>query len=256
MKKCLIGILIFFAIYSCDKTEKVSTQNEQTNLNESIGQFSLKSLIDTGLTVEPYKYKVSKQFTKKFKNNEIPIKVCANFKRDGYGFVDSLMVEFNGKFHKIFIGENEYFMLDPVRMFTIESDIKLLDYNFDNLPDLAVYSTQSGMKNIMENVYIFNKGKNKYFKNRILSASSNCKIDSVNETISTFGQGGMASMIYGAETFKWENDKLKLIKSETQNYIDNINLFVRETKELVDTNWVVKVDTLSEEKILEMRDKK
>ncbi|MEQ8423693.1 MAG: hypothetical protein RIA63_03220, partial [Cyclobacteriaceae bacterium] len=105
-----------------------------------------------------------------------------------------------------------------------------------------------------ENIFIYDETKKRYFRNNILSQSSNCLIDSVSKTISTFGQGGMASMIYNSETYTWEENKLKLIKSIQQDYNDKLNRFIRETKTLSDLTWTTQVDTLTEAQLLDMRD--
>lgn len=139
-------------------------------------------------------------------------------------------------------------------MLCYESDINLKDYNFDGAPDISIYGTQSGMKNIIVTIYIYDREMDGYYKNEILSQSSNCEIDSANKTISTFGQGGMASMIFNSETYIWDNDNLIMVKSIRQNYNDEIDLFVRITRNLINQGWITQVDTLSENQLLEMRD--
>ncbi len=257
MRHILTFIVILFTLASCNeignKTNLLEENITSNSSEDSIGGISLKTLRDSGLIVEPYIYKITKTIEKEFDEFVIPIKICASFAKDEFGRVDSLIVTYNEKKHFIYLSADDLFMSQPNLMLSMKNFIKLDDYNFDNHPDIAVYSTQSGMKNVMENIYIYDNQKNRYFFNKILSNISNCSIDKENKTISTFGQGGMASMIYGSIIYKWENDKLVEIKNVNQDYIDSLNVFVKKTRVLVDAIWTTKIDTLTEDQAREWK---
>jgi len=246
MKIILVSILLF----SC-KRNTISEKGPVISITNDFSE-NLNPLIDSGFVVEPVIYKVSTQIEKEFQSFIIPIKICASIRNDGYGVVDSLMIFFENKQHKMYVGENCYEIYRPDLLFSVEHYIKLKDYNFDNKPDVAIYNNvQSGNKNYVEKIYIFDKKKNTFLRNRILSESANCYIDTINKTISTFWEGGMASMIYGSSTYIWVNDELTEIKYVHQDYIDSLKVFKRTTKELIDNIWVSKVDTLTEDKARE-----
>lgn len=252
MRQLLIGVFVLFALVSCinlgnDKDNLEGKIILNNNTTDSIGRISLAVLSDSGFVVEPFKYKITKVFHKEFNKHVIPIKVCASFTKDGFGNVDSLIVTFREKTHKIYVPENDFFLNQTNDILSLSYNIRLDDYNFDNYPDIAIYNTNSGLKNIMENIYIYNPEENGYFRNVILSKSSNCSIDTTNQTISTFGQGGMASMIYGSTTYIWEDDNLIAIKNINQDYIDSLDVFVKKTRRLVEETWTLSIDTLTEE---------
>ncbi|WP_439185858.1 XAC2610-related protein [Carboxylicivirga taeanensis] len=257
MRQILLIVFIFTVFNSCNeqKKELKETIGQSLIVKDSIGTFSVLSLLDSGLIVNANTYKIEKSINRKFGRLEIPIKVCATFESKGYGNVDSLMLNYNGKTHKIFV--KELFMSSPNGMVVLDEIkdnlIRFEDYNFDNKPDLAVYNSASGMKNILEDKYIYSKESGQFVYNKILSNHSNCQPDSVNKTIYTLGQGGMASMIYGSATYKWEDVKLVKIKTVKQDYIDSLDIFVREIKELVDTTWIMTVDTLTEQNAKEWK---
>jgi hypothetical protein len=87
----------------------------------------------------------------------------------------------------------------------------------------------------------------KFIFNKILSENANCKIDTLNKSISTFSQGGMASKIYGITEYKWNNEKLEIVKKVNQDYQKSLNAFICITRKRIDTTWITKIDTLYED---------
>ena len=152
MRRGTIGLSLSIVFLSCNNKASDNLKN-----HDSIGQFSLDSLKTSGLLVEPFKYKVCKIVNKSFRGSYTQIKVCANLEKDGYGSIDSLMISVNNSRQKLLIGKDDFFIDNPKALFNIESSIKLVDFNFDNEPDISIYNTQSGMKNIIENIFIFDK---------------------------------------------------------------------------------------------------
>ena len=230
----------------CSKIEHNEAKSSDLMIDGFIG--NLNSLIDSGFVVEPIVYKVSKQIEKKFQNQIIPIKICASIRSDDYGIdgeVDSLMVFFENKQHKIFVGRDCFILFEPNQLLSVENHIRLEDYNFDNKPDVAIYNNVgSGTNNAFENIYIFDADKNRFSLNRILSESANSYPDTIDKTISTFLGYGMASMIHVEITYIWKDKELVAVKSVEQDYVKSLNVFVRTEKELKDNIWITKIDTV------------
>ncbi|MBZ0244862.1 MAG: hypothetical protein K8H85_02845 [Cyclobacteriaceae bacterium] len=219
---------------------------------DSILNLPVQALIDSGITVSPSIYRVNFHTQRKFKGEWILLAIDATVESNGSGKVDVIKFTYKNKQHElrylnfIFFGPQVLYSIKSNRGITIRLD----DFNFDGHPDVAVYNSEaSGMKNIAEDIYIFNVDKNAYFRNKILSESSNVYADSVSKTVSTFGQGGMASQIYGSSFYKWKEGKLEIFKSQTQDYNSSLNRFIRETKELVNGKWVISIDTLRDEEL-------
>jgi len=263
MSKLVQVLLIFAILISCTTIEngkdKLSSNKiESLIAKDTIANLSIGSLVDSGLIVSVNKYKIVCNFYRNFKELEIPIRVCATFEASGFGNIDSFIVNYDGVIHNL--KTSDYFIQSPREIIAIKNSrnfgIRIIDFNFDNQPDIAIYNSASGMKNIAEDIYIYGKTKKRFIYNQILSESSNCTVDTIRNLIETFGQGGMASMIYNSETYTWEEEKLKKIREVRQDYNDELKRFIKVTKDLVDNNWVTSTDTLTEERILEMREGK
>ena len=219
-----------------------------------LGNTPIKSLIDKGISVEPSHYKVTFNTYRKFKSDSILLRVASSLDQNGHGNIDSLFFNYGNNSYKFKYLNYSFF--SPKTLIAIQENkgvnIRFSDFNFDNHPDLAVFNSEgSGVKNIMEDIYIYYPSKKRYYRNKILSENSNISIDTINQTLSTFGQGGMASMIYGSVTYKWENDELSSVRSVNQNYNDSLNLFIRQIDALKDSVWITTIDTLTEDQARE-----
>jgi hypothetical protein len=274
----LFSILIIIGFYSCtersnnqskldtritridssdfSRKQSQSTSSYLTRQDSTLGEITIKSFERKGFKIEPSIYKVVFNTFRKFRNDSIQFRILASIDKDGEGQLDSLVFEFAGKKHEL--KNLNYFFFSPSTLSSIKDNkgvgIRLEDFNFDNFPDIAIYNPEmSGTKNLVEDIYIFNQKKQRFFRNKTLSENSNISVDTVNQTLSTFGQGGMASMIFGSITYKWQNSKLEEIKKVKQDYIDSLNLFVRKTRKLQDTSWIIAIDTLTEERAREWK---
>jgi hypothetical protein len=218
-------------------------------LKDSLAELSVSSYSDTGLIVNTSTYNIEEFTIRKFGEIEIPIKVFATFEPDGYGKVDSLILSYKGNAYGIIV--NNLCMSSPVEMMALDKPenytIRLYDFNFDRKPDLAIYNCSSGVKNVLTDKYIYSPNKDMFVYNKELSSFSNCRIDSINKTLYTLASGGHASRIYGSGTYKWEDDELVMLKKVNQDYNHSLNVFVREIRELIDTKWILTVDTLTVE---------
>ncbi|GCC53317.1 hypothetical protein SanaruYs_35600 [Chryseotalea sanaruensis] len=255
-KMKILIILLSTSIISASCTTKNNDKNvvEYPIHTDSIYQSPIDSLGKDNYSGTRYPLKVVKSFIKDFSGTKFKLILYASFSTEVNGNLDSILIVIDNKEHPIIIEKVDYEMYQKEQILEIESGISLKDYNFDGAPDISIYNTQSGMKNIIETIYLFDFEKQRFSKNEILSQSSNCSIDSINKTISTFAQGGMSSMIFNSELYNWENNKLRIIKSVRQDYIDEIDRFVRITKTMRNQEWIMQVDTLSEAQLLEMRE--
>jgi hypothetical protein len=219
---------------------------------DSIGNLPVQVLLDSGFTVTPSTYKVSFSTKRKFTGQWVLLAIDVTIDSEGQSKVDAVRFTYKNKLHELKYLNFNFFQ--PEVLYSIKSGwgitIRLEDFNFDGHPDIAVYNSEaSGMKNIAEDIYIFNPDKNTYFRNKILSESANVYADSVKKTVSTFGQGGMASQIYGSSFYKWKEGKFDIIKWEKQDYNITLKRFIRETRELVNGEWVISIDTLSDDQL-------
>lgn len=243
MKYISIILILFFSISSCEvKNENLVIENSEEEIDV------VKTLQDSVLTNTTKSNKVSANIIRKFNALEIPIKVCASFQKNGRGNIDSLVFNYNNKSFLHLVKNYTYVTTDELIYLKNSNDynIKFKDYNFDNHPDLVVYNSNSGMKNIVEDIYIYSPKSQKFIFNKILSENANCKIDTKSKSISTFSQGGMASKIYGITEYKWNNEKLEIVKKVNQDYLKSLNAFICTTKTRIDTSWITEIDTLYE----------
>jgi len=258
MKKLVVFFVFFTVLLSCSfnnnpNDKPVGSDNSELD-KDTIGNYTLSALRDTGFIIKTSKYKLVLKIIRKYREIEIPINVCATFESNGSGQIDSLTFYYKGNFQNV--RPRDYFVWSPDNLLVFmkeNNQVRFTDYNFDNEPDIAIYNMASGVKNVMEDIYIYSDKYKRFLFNKILSNNSNCYADSVKKTISTFGQGGMASLIFGSTTYKWDDAKLQAIESVSQDFIDSLEVFVRKTSKLADSTWVTSIDTLTEEQAIEWK---
>jgi len=123
--------------------------------------------------------------------------------------LDSLIFEYNGVKHSILLSDLDLAIFDNFMPFSIlaRSDlIEIDDYNFDGYLDISVFDyIGSGVKNMMCQVFLYNPQKKRFFHHEKLSEMSGLFVDKEREIVHSFWAGGMASMIFGAGEYKWEN---------------------------------------------------
>ncbi|MFN6945559.1 MAG: XAC2610-related protein [Cytophagaceae bacterium] len=258
MKKTLLVFICIATFSLCtpsfDKQEQAEENiadelvNNSDSLTNDIGE-SMELHQDSGLTNLPFAYVTEATIKRKFRKEKFFIRLYAEFSSKGYGQLDSLSFTYDGKLHRIQIPDFYLYSSDDLTALDdhLSYKINFKDYNFDNYPDLTIYNSSSGSKNIMEDVFVYHPEKKQFVYDNRLSGLSNISVDTIAQTIYTFGQGGMASKIYGSATYKWEEDELVVIKKVLQDFDDKLDAFVREIHELHNDTWNIRRDTFAKD---------
>lgn len=190
MERLLI-LIIIFSILSCeynhDKLYSNNILQDKTEINDQP--------ISASDTIMPQF--IESTIKRIFDNDTIPIKVYSSFNEKGFGEIDSIKFVFENKAHLL---QPEDYILSSANslqeLHKIDDyHIRFEDYNFDGYPDLVIYNSSSGVKNVYEDKYLYNKTEKRFIYNQLLSSESNLSIDTVHQTLSSLEQGGMASMI-------------------------------------------------------------
>lgn len=208
------SILIIIGFYSCtehsnnqSKSESQITQIDSSDFSRkpskptsskttwqdsTLGGMKIKYLEHKGFEIQPSIYKVVFDTFRKFRNDSIKIRILASIDKNGEGQVDSLVFKFADKRHEF--KDLNYFFFSPSTLSSIKDNkgvgIRLEDFNFDRFPDIAIYNPRmSGTKNLVEDIYIFDRDSKRFYRNKTLSKNTNISVDTVNQTLSTFGQG-------------------------------------------------------------------
>ena len=254
-------LMIIVSLFGCQEAqERVIIQEKEVAgdtvyveragwTSDSLGKFSVQGLLDSGFSITPSEYQIDFVAQEKYQDDTIVVSVYARSDRRGWGEVDSIS----------FVYKEESYTLEYVNL-TFYSPASLLgikenkgvamrfdDFNFDGHPDVAVFNNEaSGVKNLVEDIYLFNSIRKRYFRNKLLSETANVSANTAQKTLSTFAQGGMASKIYGSTTYVWEGDSLVSTMDINQHYDDSLEMFIKITQKKVNNTWVTTTDTLTD----------
>lgn len=259
---CFVAAILLF-LMSCNESgrvnERVTSESNQkagfgnslidhdlgSSGKEMIGDMSVAYLRRAGLTIEPDIAKISAEFTRYFNGEAIQMKAVLFADDKGWGELDSLIFHYNNKEHHI---SSLHYLMNANTLISLKKEsnqnIRFEDYNFDKYPDLVVYNSGSGTKNIVEDKYLYDPVDSLFKLHEGLSFPPNISFDTLTQTISTFVAGGHASRIYGADKYKWVGHNLTLIETRQQDYNESLNRYILEIKTLKDSVWEVKYDTL------------
>jgi hypothetical protein len=117
------------------------------------------------------------------------------------------------------------------------------DMNFDGYKDIKLMSFWGVTGNTGYTYWLFNPSKNLFFEHKELSSLSNPAPDVGTKTIATHSVGGMVGCIYNNGTYKFdENDKLILIRSEKQDWVEASKSFLKTISELKNGAMVVNTE--------------
>lgn len=130
--------------------------------------------------------------------------------------------------------------------------IKIIDVNFDGIPDLQVLSF-SAAYNEGYDFWIYDKKIRGYARNSSLLSMINAGFDSRSKTIISFNKGRGLSDYYTKETYRFEEDRYVLIEEEVQDLYDKEPQFAYSNTVTTYKNGVI-IDTimrkLTEEEVM------
>jgi len=256
------NLSVFMSIVLISCVQKTHQQNNDmqamkiTTDNETIrtGSFPIQTLEDSGIIVNPAAYSYSLQFVynKEYNNEIIPIALYATFSdSDSLGKMDSLVFVYNHIKQCVWLIDRDLHLFHPLDI--MKCDIEISDYNFDNYLDIGIYNAEaSGVKNTLYEVFLYDPETKNYYYHKELSGMSCLFANKEKKTISTFEQGGMASMLFGFSEYKWEKDKLVPIYLVNQTYNESLGIFIRNTNTLQNNVWVTQIDSLMEDEAREI----
>lgn len=185
-----------------------------------------------------------------FNNKSIPMNIYySNYDGvehyDDLYFVKKFIFEYDGKIHTINMDGMENFPFnDPKSFDIIDASV---DYNFDNYMDIAVLSGR-GAYHSWANIFIYNPRTQTFYHHDELSKMPDVWTDAESKTVKVHGKGGHAGLIYNFKEYKWENDQLKLIHSVSQDYDEELELYICITMTLQNNGaWEEKRETFKEE---------
>jgi hypothetical protein len=99
-------------------------------------------------------------------------------------------------------------------------------------------------------LHLQSKRKKNYYQEE-LSSLATVWADAETQTVKSHGKGGYAGWIYYHKEFKWENGQLTLICQEDQEYDNDLELYIRETRTLQnDGTWVEQTENIQGEDYL------
>lgn len=128
-----------------------------------------------------------------------------------------------------------------------EEYFQAVDINFDGYADIKLLSWWGGTGNKGYNWWLFNPKSGTFVYQQELSGLSNPVPNPKTKEITTYSKGGMAGMVYGQETYRFDGDRLVLMRSVEQNWVDEKKHFVKVTRERKNgTMQVVKEELVSE----------
>ncbi|QCK15585.1 XAC2610-related protein [Mangrovivirga cuniculi] len=257
MRQIIFTLIVISIIIGCDSKPSGQRNFESKSIPEETGRnekpdkeypFQFPELPENGFVIKPKIYSVKFRSRSLYKSDSIEFDVYAEIDTTGNGQIKQITFYHDEDSFDIRYFNYPIFSIEDIVNFEKGPKVYFEDYNFDDFPDVAIHNREaSGVKNQMYTVYLYNSERNKYYKNKFLSKVVNPSIDYESKTLTTFGQGGMASQIYSKKLYRWNNGDFELIKYENQTYSDSLNRFIRTTKTLEDSGWTVKVDTLKDE---------
>lgn len=260
----LIYLFTIISFYSCSQKnqqpkiiendssiEESNIKDYQATKKEKIGGVPIEKILNSNIEIEANSYDLRSIIKRNFGDKEIEIEVFSNFGvKDGRGDVDSIRFYYLDKIHVFKSLNLEWIYVSSIIDMNVLKDylISFNDFNFDNHPDLVVYNkNESGVKNMINDIYVYSEQKKEYDLNKLLSTNSNFDINEKDKVISFFHSWGHASKIYTSSESKWKDSELIPVKYINQKYNDSIKKYIKETKILKDTTWSVRIDTLTEE---------
>lgn len=114
------------------------------------------------------------------------------------------------------------------------------DINFDGYEDIRLMNWWGATGNTGYVYWLFDPQKSLFARNNDLSNLSNPMPHPETKTITTYGVGGMAGMIYGSRTYKFDDSgKLILIREEGQDWVENKKYFLKTISELKNGEMVI-----------------
>jgi hypothetical protein len=121
--------------------------------------------------------------------------------------------------------------------------IEFVDLNFDGYYDLSIYlDLVSGDQNSIHRYFLYNPNTGSY---RTSLDLTNIQLDTINKIIKSHSNAGHAGML-GHE--RWMDfvgfDSLRVIKHLDKDLNREIEAYIYTTKELIDSSYVTKIDTI------------
>lgn len=205
-------------------------------------------LLKIGIDVLPSVYDLRFEILLKYNEREIPVEVFASMYDDGYVKIEKIILDHNGKKEiQVKNFETNASNISYIKNNKFHQFFSLRDFNFDNIPELLIYNSASGNKNVLHDIYTIDEKNNRLVFDNFLSSLCNPYIDSSSQELRVFSEGGMASKIYGSEAYTWKDHQWNLIRTIRQDYDHDLKMFIRSIKEKKNSDWDRTIDTLSAE---------
>ncbi|MDR0453291.1 MAG: lysozyme inhibitor LprI family protein [Deferribacteraceae bacterium] len=176
--------------------------------------------------------------TVEFKNEKIPMTVYVTYDADEQEILNRLVFNYKGIKHTVPLTNFE----EPLQCWT---DISAADYNFDNCMDIAI-DVSCGSYNLSQKIFLYDPQTKKYEYHKELSEILGVWVDSETKTIKSHAKGGHAGLIYYFSEYSWKSGKLTLIQKESQDYDDNLGIYIRITRTLQNGVWKEKTEKFKE----------
>lgn len=107
MKAFIFVLCVLTLMGSCNYKENVNTQVDNSTYTDSIGKFTIDTLLSMGLSIKASHFRISKLTIRDFKDSKLLLTICASFSKNGLGQLDSLMVLSGNEKQKIVVGRDE-----------------------------------------------------------------------------------------------------------------------------------------------------
>lgn len=130
--------------------------------------------------------------------------------RKDYFEISEFYFKYDGKIHHM---KCDIIALDSVRL--RQPKIFFKDLNFDGFEDLMIQREESGVRNLLFEIYLYNPKTKTFEFNSQLSSLFNCKGDKMKKVIISTVYNGMK---VSKEYFKWQKDSLVLIDKKLYSY--------------------------------------
>ncbi len=120
----------------------------------------------------------------------------------------------------------------PIPLADFDFYFAVEDVNFDVYQDISLISSWGATGNTSYNYWLFNPQSGQFEYHEQLSQLVSPYADPNTKTITSFWMGGRMGSIYEELTFRFEGNELKLIRQESQDWIEDNNHFLKVIKEL------------------------